>query len=660
MMATANGFNEIFETLIHNDEVNIHLTNAKEKSSLYFASINGNLPFVEAIVNRATSESKNNNIQNNVLYSTDIAGNSPIHATCIGGHLKVIEFLFSHGLTLSEKSKSGDSPLHICVNRNTENHLNILRFLCSFDDNNYNNYNNNNNNNIIMEEKKKVIISKESLFKMLKETTNFGSTPIHDAALHLNHIAIDILLSPLTPDQRSTILNAKDNDGLTALHNLCRAVQLTKTKSNEGSTEEERRDNIITTIDKLVEFGANINETDFANANSLHLLCYSPSTPICIDALKRFLFYNINPFVVDTFGWTPLHALLQTSKQFPQADQMIEILQEYMRNLDHSFFDTFDAKKKRDLSNEDHLSLAGPQNRIPIEIRNSLLNGEISINGIANFIQRKQKEKKEEGKEMKIVVMCGAGISVNSGIPDFRSRETGLYSKKGNSDLFSLKTLVEEPNRFYSFLKESFLPLVSGSVKPTLTHCFFKLLEEKKLLKRIYTQNIDSLEEKVGIDEDLIVTAHGSFKTAHCLTCSFSISPSEMNFHFWEKISSGEIPSCPKCKSILRPDIVFFGEPLHQRYNSLNYKDLSDCDLLIVLGTSLVVYPFASLLTIAPMLTPRLLINKELTGPFTKSHLRYNYRDVAFQGDCDEGVSALADALGWKDDLLSLYSRINN
>merc|ERR1712137_143499 len=229
---------------------------------------------------------------------------------------------------------------------------------------------------------------------------------------------------------------------------------------------------------------------------------------------------------------------------------------------------------------------AGPHNRIPIEERNKVLQGDFTVKGIADFIKRHL----ETNESMKIVVLVGAGISVNCGIPDFRSPGTGIYSRI-NPGQFSLEFLANEPQEFYSFVREMFGGVFDGTVKPSDTHHFLKLLADKGLLHRLYTQNIDTLENLVGIDEDLIVPAHGSFDSARCAHCMKPVE--DMKREFWGAIFSSEVPSCSYCGNVVRPDVVFFGENMPGKFFELHHSDLKSADLLIVMGTSLIAYPFA-------------------------------------------------------------------
>ncbi|KAK9809478.1 hypothetical protein WJX73_001974 [Symbiochloris irregularis] len=280
------------------------------------------------------------------------------------------------------------------------------------------------------------------------------------------------------------------------------------------------------------------------------------------------------------------------------------------------------------------------------------------LQGIASYIQ--------SGKAKRIIVMCGAGISVNAGIPDFRSPGTGLYDNLSKYNLprpeavFELSYFRKRPKAFYTLAKELF----PGAFKPTPTHCFINLLAKKGLLQRCYTQNIDSLERQAGVDPDLIVAAHGNFDGAHCIDCGRERPIDQVK----AAVLSGKPCRCSTCNGLVKPDIVFFGEGLPERFFRLTASDFDDCDLLIVLGTSLVVQPFASLVGQVGENTPRALINKEkvtggggfsglLSGRGSSSSFNFgdsNCRDALFLGDCDEGIWQLSRLLGWETELKGL------
>ena len=287
----------------------------------------------------------------------------------------------------------------------------------------------------------------------------------------------------------------------------------------------------------------------------------------------------------------------------------------------------------------------------------------LDIDGVVDYIK--------EGRAQKIIVMAGAGISTSAGIPDFRSPGTGLYDNLQKYNLpnpmaiFDIRYFKKHPKPFFTLAKE----LYPGSFDPTPSHYFVKLLEDKGLLLRHFTQNIDTLERVAGIADQNIVEAHGAFHTGHCIKCSKEFSRD------WIKdiIFRDEIPTCTKgnCGGYVKPDIVFFGENLPKRFFACMQSDFGQCDLLIIMGTSLAVQPFASLVDHVPDTCPRLLINMEkvgvagdlprlLGGQGLQLDRPGNYRDVALLGSCDDGCRQLADKLGWRPDLELLIKKKGN
>ncbi|KAI9443519.1 DHS-like NAD/FAD-binding domain-containing protein [Lactarius indigo] len=242
-----------------------------------------------------------------------------------------------------------------------------------------------------------------------------------------------------------------------------------------------------------------------------------------------------------------------------------------------------------------------------------------------------------------IYLMLGAGISTSAGIPDFRSPETGLYANLARLKLpypeavFDIQYFRRNPSPFYTLAKE----LYPGKYRPTLTHSFIKLLSDKGLLGLCLTQNIDTLERRAGIPADKIIEAHGSFATQGCIECKRPFDDTEMK----KIVEEERIPRCKTCKGLVKPDIVFFGESLPSNFYSALAK-LSDADLLIVMGTSLTVHPFASLINTVTKQCPRVLINLDQVGGIGSGR-----NDLVFLGKCDDIVRDLARALGWEDEL---------
>ncbi|KAM3962494.1 NAD-dependent deacetylase sirtuin 2 homolog [Aphomia sociella] len=284
---------------------------------------------------------------------------------------------------------------------------------------------------------------------------------------------------------------------------------------------------------------------------------------------------------------------------------------------------------------------------------------EVNLDGVVKWI------KSDRCKN--IITLAGAGISTSAGIPDFRSPETGLYHNLQKYNLpepqaiFEINFFRQNPKPFFTLAKELF----PGSFKPTISHYFIKLLHEKGLLLRHYTQNIDTLERGACIPEDKIVEAHGTFYTSHCLECRKQYGLEFVK----ERIFADQIPICTECPGVVKPDIVFFGESLPERFQQCLQEDFQRCDMLIIMGSSLEVQPFASLIDMVPEWCPRLLINREKAG--VRSPLLRLWglvggglqldedavRDVARLGDCDDGCQDVADRLGWGDELRALVAR---
>jgi NAD-dependent histone deacetylase SIR2 len=246
----------------------------------------------------------------------------------------------------------------------------------------------------------------------------------------------------------------------------------------------------------------------------------------------------------------------------------------------------------------------------------------------------------------------GAGISTQAGIPDFRTPGTGLYSNLEKLNLpypeavFDIDYLRKRPEAFFT-LADGLYP---GEFEPTKFHRLMKEVADRGYLRRLYTQNIDTLERLVGVDADLIVEAHGSFAENHCIDCGTEMTVEDLKAEMRRDKHKGKIavPRCIVCGGIVKPDIVFFGEGLPFRFFQCMEEDLPDyADLVIVAGTSLTVHPFARLPDMVGSDTVRVLFNAEHVGSFGD---RKN--DVLVLGDCDENALRFTKLLGWSADML--------
>lgn len=183
----------------------------------------------------------------------------------------------------------------------------------------------------------------------------------------------------------------------------------------------------------------------------------------------------------------------------------------------------------------------------------------------------------------KIVFFGGAGVSTESGIKDFRSID-GLYNenyKYPPEVILSHSFFINNPEEFYKFYKDKLNCL---DALPNVTHKYLKKLENKGKKVTIVTQNIDGLHEKAKSNDVLLL--HGSIYHNHCMRCQKSFD-AEMVFE------SKGIPRC-SCGGIIKPDVVLYEEALDEEIVTKAIKAIRECDLLIIAGTSLVVYPAAS------------------------------------------------------------------
>ncbi|WVQ98238.1 hypothetical protein IAU59_005361 [Kwoniella sp. CBS 9459] len=294
-------------------------------------------------------------------------------------------------------------------------------------------------------------------------------------------------------------------------------------------------------------------------------------------------------------------------------------------------------------------------------------------------------------KSKKIIVLSGAGISTSCGIPDFRS-STGLYAQlqdEGKYELddpqqmFDIRYFREKPEVFYSFAKQ----IYPSNFVPSPCHRWIKMLEDKGVLLRNYTQNIDTLESLAGVTK--VLQCHGSFKTASCLRCKTRVPGQTIEPY----IMSQQIPFCGSCRQqrdseielrrvqkqaakklngkgkgkskatgaswddeddddeseedewgggepgIIKPDITFFGQALDSEFDECLFTDREEVDLLVVIGTSLKVAPVSEVLTHIPHSVPQIYIN------LTPVH--HVHPDICLLGDADSIVTYLSDELGW-------------
>jgi len=192
------------------------------------------------------------------------------------------------------------------------------------------------------------------------------------------------------------------------------------------------------------------------------------------------------------------------------------------------------------------------------------------------------------GRSRRVLALTGAGISTAAGIPDFRGPQ-GLYVTRryDPEKVFEIGWFRRSPEYFYEFSRD-FVATVKD-VQPTFTHLFLAELEQSGRLAGVVTQNIDILHQLAG--SRTVVELHGSYRSATCTGCGEQ--QRELTYEWWEEaMRSGPTPPvapCPACGAVLKPDIVFFGELVHDFGAAARMT--ARCDLLLILGSSLRVTP---------------------------------------------------------------------
>ena len=291
----------------------------------------------------------------------------------------------------------------------------------------------------------------------------------------------------------------------------------------------------------------------------------------------------------------------------------------------------------------------------------------LDLEGIASYIRN--------GYAKKVVMLTGAGLSVAAGIHDFRSPQTGLYSNLHKyrlprpESVFEREYFQKNPKPFFAVSKS----LLPGPFKPTPAHYLSVLLQQKGILYKYYTQNIDDLDRRAGLQYPTLVECHGTYRTSTCQNCGKHYETEEIK----PTILNDEIPHC-QCGGIIVPDVVMYGDDLPEEFFDTLTDDFENCDLLIVIGTSLKVEPFPSVIEDVPRDKPRVLINNEpvvtykerlverngkivdtskdrLSAKFKFGHF-FNRRDVFLGGDIQNNVKALVKAIGWEKEFNQLIS----
>jgi NAD-dependent deacetylase len=207
------------------------------------------------------------------------------------------------------------------------------------------------------------------------------------------------------------------------------------------------------------------------------------------------------------------------------------------------------------------------------------------------------------------VVLTGAGISTESGIPDFRS-PTGIWADVDPFEVASIRAFRRDPARVWAFYRQRIDLL--REAEPNAGHLALAELERRGLVRAVITQNIDTLHERAGSRE--VVEVHGSIRSASCPSCLWS-EPAE---RVLEQLDRAPVPLCPQCGAVLKPGVVLFGELLPAGAMERAVDLARSSALVLVVGSSLEVWPVAGLPLEAPAFA---VVNRGPTALDDRAHL---------------------------------------
>ena len=229
-----------------------------------------------------------------------------------------------------------------------------------------------------------------------------------------------------------------------------------------------------------------------------------------------------------------------------------------------------------------------------------------------------------------VVALTGAGISVPSGIPDFRTPGTGIWENVDPMEVAHIDAWRADPARFWSFYGERFQTL--GDKQPNGAHQALVELEQRGMLDAVVTQNIDMLHRLAGSRE--LIEVHGSIATCSCLSCGARVASAEV----LEQLEHAAVPRCA-CGRPLKPDVVLFGEFLPAAALERATRLAENAELLLCVGSSLEVYPVAGLPQIALAAGAKLAIVTQGSTPYDSD------ATVKLEGDVVEEMSAMLASL---------------
>jgi NAD-dependent deacetylase len=229
------------------------------------------------------------------------------------------------------------------------------------------------------------------------------------------------------------------------------------------------------------------------------------------------------------------------------------------------------------------------------------------------------------------IALTGAGVSVPSGIPDFRTPETGLWANADPMEVAHIDVFERDPARFWSYYRPRFHAL--GDKRPNAAHEALAELERRGLLAGVITQNIDRLHRAAGSEN--VVEVHGSIATSTCRACRASFYLDEVD----ELFDAEGVARCTACSGPVKPDVVLFGEMLSEAAMAQAHALATEAELMLCIGSSLVVHPVAGLPEVTLASGGQLAIVTKGATPYDGDAA------LKLEGEVDEELPALLEAL---------------